>query len=362
MKFRITTGHLPNYPNCNRTTASYALHSRHLPGLLLRRPHMPRRTIWLTNPQPTRKRRFLLLHLHLPSHRPRNLLRLVPKQRNLKHRSYPPPNPHSNRLRRIRPTLRTNIILRSYSNHKPILSNPLHRPNTRRMSLRRILSRQPYINTILRPSLPTPICHRRPHTSPPHLPARNRLKQPTGNPIRLRQNPLPPLLHHKGRPRIRTNIHPPSLTSPILPQPTRRPRKLHTRQPPSNTPPHQTRMILPIRLRHSTIHPKQTRRSPSPSRFNPSPILTPSTPHIQTTINDLPTTISNPILSSSHQRPSTNLSRQPTSRTPIHYHWPTSLTHLLHNYPNPIPPRGRPRKQTAKTITYSNSLYKTLVL
>lgn len=176
--------------------------------------------------------------------------------------------------------MRTNVILRSYSNHKPTLSYPLHRPNTSRMSLRRILSRQPNTNTILRPSLPTSIRHRRTHTSTPHLPARNRLKQPARNSIRLRQNPLPPLLHHKRHPRIRANTLPPSLTSLILPQLTRRPRKFHARQPPSNTPSHQTRVILPVRLRHPTIHPKQTRRSLSPSRLDPSPILTPPTPHI----------------------------------------------------------------------------------
>uniref|UniRef100_A0A8C0VNS6 Uncharacterized protein n=1 Tax=Cyanistes caeruleus TaxID=156563 RepID=A0A8C0VNS6_CYACU len=111
-------------------TPSHALHSRHLPGLHLRCPHLPKRSIRLTHPKPPRKRSLLLLHLHLLPHRTRNLLWLLPKQRNLKHRSYPPPDPHSNCIRRLRPTLRTNIILRCYSNHKPILSNPIHRPNT----------------------------------------------------------------------------------------------------------------------------------------------------------------------------------------------------------------------------------------
>uniref|UniRef100_A0A8C5JKN7 Uncharacterized protein n=1 Tax=Junco hyemalis TaxID=40217 RepID=A0A8C5JKN7_JUNHY len=104
------------------SSASYALHSRYQSSLLLCRSHMPRRTIRLTHPQPPRKWSLLLLHLHLPTHWPRTLLRLIPKQRNLKHWSHPPPNPHSNLLRRIHPTVRPNIILRSYCNHKPILS------------------------------------------------------------------------------------------------------------------------------------------------------------------------------------------------------------------------------------------------
>uniref|UniRef100_A0A8D2M0Q0 Uncharacterized protein n=1 Tax=Zonotrichia albicollis TaxID=44394 RepID=A0A8D2M0Q0_ZONAL len=87
-------------------SASYALLSRHQSGLLLCCSHMPSRTI-----------RLFLLHLHLPIHRPRTLLRLIPKQRNLKHWSHPPPNPHSSRLCRIHATMRPNIILRSYRNH-----------------------------------------------------------------------------------------------------------------------------------------------------------------------------------------------------------------------------------------------------
>uniref|UniRef100_A0A8C9MDZ1 Uncharacterized protein n=1 Tax=Serinus canaria TaxID=9135 RepID=A0A8C9MDZ1_SERCA len=118
MKLRVFTGHLPNHPNRYRSSASHSLHSRYQPSLLLRSSHMPRRPIRLTNPQPPRKRSLLLLHLHLPTHWPRNLLRLIPKQRNLKHRSYPTINPHSNRLRRLRPTMRPNIILRRYSNQQ----------------------------------------------------------------------------------------------------------------------------------------------------------------------------------------------------------------------------------------------------
>lgn len=238
VKLRVTTGHLLNLTNRHRLTTSHALHSRHQPGILLRRPHMPRRPIRVTNSQPARQRSIVLLHLYLPTHRPRTVLRLLPQQRDLKHRSHPTLNPHSNRLRRVCPAMRTNILLRSYSHYKPILSNPLHRTNTRGVSLRRILSRQPYINPILRSTLPTPIPHRRPHTSTPHIPTRNRIKQPPRNPIRLRQNPIPPLLHRKRHPRIRINTLPTSLPSPILPQPPRRPGKLHPGQPPSNSTPH----------------------------------------------------------------------------------------------------------------------------
>lgn len=170
MKLRVTTGHLLNHTNRHRLTTSHALHSRHLPSLQLSRPHVPKCPIRLTNPQPPCKWSLIILYLHLLSHRPRILLRLIPQQRNLKHWSYPAPGPNSNCLRRLRTPLRTNIILRGYSNHQPILSNPLHRPITSRVGLRGIFSRQSHTNTILRPPLPPPIRHRRTHTGPSHLP------------------------------------------------------------------------------------------------------------------------------------------------------------------------------------------------
>lgn len=201
---------------------------------------MPRRPIRLTHPEPPCKWSFLLLHLHLHPHRPRNLLRLIPKQRNLKHWSHSVINPHGNRLRRLRPALRANILLRGYSNHQPILSHPLHWTNTSRMSLRRILSRQPHPNPILRTSLSPSLYHRRVNPSTSNIPTRNWIKQPPRNPFRLRQNSIPPILLHQRHSRICNNNHPTSRPSSILSQPSRRPRKFHTGQPSSHSPPHQT--------------------------------------------------------------------------------------------------------------------------
>lgn len=313
MKLWISSRYLSSHTNCHRTATGYTLYSRHLTSFRLRSTHMPRRPIWLTNPQPARKRSFFLLHLHLLPHRPRVLLWLLPEQRNLKHRSYSITDTHSNRLRGLRPALRTNIILRGHRNHKFIFSHPLHWPNTCRMSLRWVLSGQPHTHPILCSSLSPSIRHRRAHTSPPHTTPRNRIKQPPRYPIRLRQNPIPPLLLYKRHPRICTHTNPTCQPSLILPQSSWRSRKLYTSQPPSYTTTYQTRMILPICLRHSPIHPKQTRRCISPGSLRPSPLPHPPTTHIQTTFNDLPSPISNPILNPSRQSSSPNLSGQPTS-------------------------------------------------
>uniref|UniRef100_A0A8C0IET6 Uncharacterized protein n=1 Tax=Bubo bubo TaxID=30461 RepID=A0A8C0IET6_BUBBB len=124
------------------------------------------------------------------------------------------------------------------------------------MGLRWILSRQPNTDPIFRPTLPPPLLNCKSHTHPPHLPPRLRLKQPTRNHIRLRQNPIPPLLLYKRHPRTCTNAPPPNNLSLILTHPTRRPRKLYTSKPPSHPSPHQTRMVLPICLRHFTLNPQ----------------------------------------------------------------------------------------------------------
>lgn len=185
MKFRLPISSLPHDPNPHRPTTSHALHSRHIPSLLLRSPHLPERTIRLTHPESPRKRRLILLHLYLPSHRTRPILRLLPLQGNLKHRSNPPPHTHSHRLCGLCSPMGPNIILRGHRYHKPILSNSLHWTHPSRVSLRGIFSRQPNPYPILRLTLPPPLCNRRYYYHPPHLPTRIRLKQPPRHLIRL---------------------------------------------------------------------------------------------------------------------------------------------------------------------------------
>lgn len=170
----------------------------------------------MTNSESSRKRSFLILHLYLSPHWTRTLLWLLPLQRNLKYRSIPSTLPNSNCLRRIRSPLRTNIILRGNRYHQPILSHPLHRTDTRRMSLRRLLSRQPNPYTILCPPLLTSLHHCRSHTHSLNLPTRNWIKQPSGHPIKLRQNSISPILFIKRHSRLRSYTSPPYIPCHIL--------------------------------------------------------------------------------------------------------------------------------------------------
>ena len=106
-------------------------------------------------------------------------------------------------------------------------------------------------------------------------------------------------------------------------------------------------MILPIRLRHPAVNPKQTRRRPSTSRLRPNPIPGPLPPQIKTTNNNIPAALPTPILNTSGQPPRPNMSGKPTCRTPIHHHRATRINYLLHHPPIHFPCRKRPRKQNA---------------
>eukprot|EP00095_Tigriopus_kingsejongensis_P005074 maker-scaffold2235_size18398-snap-gene-0.3 protein:Tk05074 transcript:maker-scaffold2235_size18398-snap-gene-0.3-mRNA-1 annotation:"tyrosine-protein kinase ryk" len=71
---------------------------------------------------------------------------------------------------------------------------------------------------------------------------------------------------------------------------------------------HQTRVILPICIRHPTLNPQQTRGRSSPSSIRTSPIPNPTPPQIQAAHNNLPSPLPTPILSPSGQPRHPNMS------------------------------------------------------
>lgn len=141
MKFRLPTRPLLNYTNSNRPIPSNTLHTRHNNRFLISYTHLPRRKLRLNYPIPTRKRSLHIFHLSLRPHGTRPILRLLRLSRNMKYWSYPTIHSYSHRIRRLRPTLRTNIILRRNRHHQPLISNPIHWYYPSRMDLRRFLCR-----------------------------------------------------------------------------------------------------------------------------------------------------------------------------------------------------------------------------
>jgi len=216
MKLWLPPWSLLNCPDFNRALPRNTLHFRHRYRFFLRCPHLPRRQLRLTHPQPSCKRSLLLLHLHLPPHRPRPVLWILPLQRDLKHRSRPTSSSNDDRLRRICSSMRTNVLLRSHSHYKPPIRRTLRRQHTSSMNLRRILSRQRNTNPILRLPLPLSIRNRSGYNASPPIPTRNRLKQPPRLKLRLRQNLLPPLLLLQRPLRVCSSINRPDLPCSLL--------------------------------------------------------------------------------------------------------------------------------------------------
>lgn len=169
MKLRISSRYLLNYPNCHRTILSYTLHCRHNNSILISISYLPRRKLRLTYPLHTCQWGLNILYLPFHSYRTRYLLRILYLYRNMKHRSNPFIHCNSYCIYRLRPSMRTNILLRSHSHYQSSLSNSIYRTNNCRMNLRRVFRRQSNPNTILRISLYPTIYHRSLSFSPPFI-------------------------------------------------------------------------------------------------------------------------------------------------------------------------------------------------
>uniref|UniRef100_A0A8C0CLY6 Uncharacterized protein n=1 Tax=Balaenoptera musculus TaxID=9771 RepID=A0A8C0CLY6_BALMU len=120
MKLRLPTRPLLNCTNPNRPIPSNTLYTRHNNRLLISHTYLPRRKLWLSYSVLTCKRSLHILHLPLRPHGTRSILRLPRFSRNMKYWSYSTIHGHSHCIRRLRPALRTNIIL-SISNRPPHL-------------------------------------------------------------------------------------------------------------------------------------------------------------------------------------------------------------------------------------------------
>uniref|UniRef100_A0A8D1R0G4 Uncharacterized protein n=1 Tax=Sus scrofa TaxID=9823 RepID=A0A8D1R0G4_PIG len=136
MKLRFPSRYLPNFTNPNRPIPSNTLYIRYNNSLLISNTYLSRRKLWMNYSLPTCKWSINILHLPIHPCRPRPILRILYIPRNMKHRSNSIIYCYSNSLHGLRPALRTNIILRSYCHHKPIISYSLCWNKPCRMNLR----------------------------------------------------------------------------------------------------------------------------------------------------------------------------------------------------------------------------------
>lgn len=141
MKLWLSIRNLPNNPNHYRFIPGNTLHIRHYNSILISNSYLPRRKLRMSDPIYTRKWSINIFYLLIPSCRTRDILWILHIYRNMKYWSCPTLRSDSNRIHRLCPSMRTNVILRSNSHYKLTLSNPIHWDYTSRMDLRRILSR-----------------------------------------------------------------------------------------------------------------------------------------------------------------------------------------------------------------------------
>ena len=129
----------------------------------------------MTPPKSPCQRGLFFLHLYLPSHRTRFVLRLLSFHGNLKHRCDPVIPGDSDGLRRLCTPMGPNIILRRHSHHQPPLSCPLywHRPSS--VNLGWLFGRQCYPNSILLLSFHSPLYYCRRKHNASSIPSPNRV-------------------------------------------------------------------------------------------------------------------------------------------------------------------------------------------
>lgn len=224
MKLRLSPRTMPHNSNSHRPLSSHTLHLRHLHSILIRCPYLPRRKLRLTHPKYSCQRRLPILHLYLSAHWTRTLLRLIPLQRNMKYWGYPLTPHNNNCLRRLRLTLRPNIILRRNRHYQPPLCGSIYRKYPGPMDLRRLLRRQCHPDPLFCFPLPLPLHHRSCHHSSLTISARNRLQQPNWPKLRCRQNSLSPVLLLQRPHRLYSSPHYTYFPCIIFPESPRRPR------------------------------------------------------------------------------------------------------------------------------------------
>ena len=123
-----------------------------------------------------RKRGITILHLNLSTHWTKYILRIIQLYTHMVCRGSNSILNYNNSIYRICLIMRTDIILRSNCNYKPIIINPLYRKRNCSMSMRRVRSRQRHPYTIIFTTLPNTICNRSNSIDPPSIPTPNRIK------------------------------------------------------------------------------------------------------------------------------------------------------------------------------------------
>jgi len=223
----------------------------------------------MNNTNTPHKRGFPFLYPNIYTHRTRNLLFISFKpNKSMNHRSYLNINNDSYSFPGLRTPLGTNILLRSYCNHRSFNSNPISRKWASHMNLRRTFCIKPNPKPILLSTLHFTHSNYTYYTNPPNHTTRKRIFKPIKHNNKYRQNQIQPNIFSQ-RYLTHTDYHNGNNTNTIkLSKLTRRCRKFFSCKPISSTPTYPTRMIFFICLCNLTINPIKIRRSNRPNNVH----------------------------------------------------------------------------------------------
>jgi hypothetical protein len=175
MKYLIISRNLASNPNHHRTIPSYTLLSKHRNSILKISTHLLRYKLWMNLTNTPCKWSVTILRLYLHTYWTKYILRVLQTSPHMINWSINSVHNHSNILPRLCIAMRTNIIMRSNSNYKPPISNPIHRNRPSSMGVRWTRSRRCNPNPILHTSLSNTIYHHNHSYNSSTIPSRNRI-------------------------------------------------------------------------------------------------------------------------------------------------------------------------------------------
>lgn len=275
MKYRIHSIRMLRFTNHHRSNNLHTIFNKPIINIRTSNNNFTKHHYRLTTTNTTLPRSHFILRLYIHSHKTKPMNQFTQnKTKNMNYRNDHIITNYNNSIPRICTTMRTNIILRSHSNHKYTICNPIPRKKSRNMVVRKLLSQTTNPKSIFLLTFLNTNNNRNTIPNSPNKTTFNRIFYNHIKHNNNRKNYISPLFLSK-RPHsitpnhlnINMNHHPYTLFY-------SGPGELHRSKSPIYTNTHSTRMVFPICICNPTNHPIKIRRSVSPNSINPSVHIT----------------------------------------------------------------------------------------
>jgi hypothetical protein len=191
MKYRIPSRNNPNTTNYHRSVSIDNILNSNRNGIQGNSNNHTRRKRRMSHTNNPHKWSLIILHYNICPYRPRDLLFIPSKPtKSMDIRSGPHTYNYSNRILRIRPSMRTNIILRGDGNYRSPLRHSNRRNRTSSMNLRRFISIRTNTKPILLTTLYFTNNNHRNRNNSPNPTTRERILQPNKHKNKHRQSKI----------------------------------------------------------------------------------------------------------------------------------------------------------------------------